>query len=179
MFNKYVEVDESDSISSDELKSLLLNLNLNLTQALLEDYKEAHLSEIGADSSRSGENLTWEQFYQLYSLILKNQTSLFREILNEKPMKEMNIQEHLAKNEKNLKECFKAYDTNKTGYLDYQEFVSMLLDLNLNKQFQKHIDPAVSFQVFCHQMWTFFDINADGNISFDEFIRVYNEFLDR
>ena len=32
-----------DSIQDDELKSLLLNLNINVTQLILDDYKEAHL----------------------------------------------------------------------------------------------------------------------------------------
>jgi hypothetical protein len=49
-----------DSISSDELKSLLLNLNLHCNQMVLDDYKEAHFSALGADSSRSGESINWE-----------------------------------------------------------------------------------------------------------------------
>ena len=61
-----------DCIQDDELKSLLLNLNLNMTQLVLDDFKEAHLQDIGADSSRSGETVTWEQFERLYWLILRN-----------------------------------------------------------------------------------------------------------
>lgn len=72
MFNQYAEIDQSESISSDELKSLLLNLNLNLTAGLLEDYKEAHLNEIGADSSRSGDTINWDHFRSLFCLILRN-----------------------------------------------------------------------------------------------------------
>ena len=49
-----------DVIQNDELRSILINLNLNLSQLVLDDYKEAHLQEIGADSSRSGDTTTWE-----------------------------------------------------------------------------------------------------------------------
>ena len=49
-----------DAIQNDELRSILLNLNINMNQLTLDDYKEAHLHEIGADSSRSGDTITWE-----------------------------------------------------------------------------------------------------------------------
>jgi Ca2+-binding EF-hand superfamily protein len=179
MFNHYVEVDESDCISSDELKSLLLNLNLNLSSLLLEGYKEAHLTEIGADSSRSGDTMNWDQFRSLYILILRNQSSFFREIYNDRKIKELDIQKHLAVNEDNLKQCFRIYDIDNSGLLDYKEFVQMIQDLSLDKQFSQHLDPTSSFNNFCYQMWASFDINTDGKISFDEFIKFYNEVLDR
>ena len=174
LFTQYVEVDESDSISSDELKSLLLNLNLNLTPLLLDDYREVHYSEMGAESSRSGDNLTWEQFRQLYALILRNQTSLFREIYNNKQVKDMDLQRHLADNEANLKSCFRLFDMDKSGYLDFNEFVSMLMDLSLHKQFARYPNPEQSFHSFCDQMWSYFDLDMDGKISFDEFVQAYN-----
>ena len=59
-------IDCLDSFYSDELKSILLNLNLNLHTHLLEDYKEAHGLELGADSSRSGESINWEQFKSFF-----------------------------------------------------------------------------------------------------------------
>jgi hypothetical protein len=84
MFNQYIEVDESQSIDTDELRSILLNLNLDLSPLTLEDYKEAFYQELGADSSRSGEQITWPQFRVLYCLILRNQSTFFREIYSGK-----------------------------------------------------------------------------------------------
>ena len=42
MFDQYVDVDESDCIQRDELRSILLNLNLDLSTSVLEDYIEVH-----------------------------------------------------------------------------------------------------------------------------------------
>lgn len=117
------------------MKSLLLNLNLNFSPLLLEDYKEAHLNEIGADSSRSGDEMTWEQFKKLFILILRNQTTLFREIYNNKKYKELDLQKHLNSNEESLRVCFKAYDVDDSGYLDFTEMTSLLTELSLHKQF--------------------------------------------
>lgn len=109
-----------DSISVEtELKSLLLNLNLNLPHNLLEDYKEAHLNEIGGESSRSSDDMTWEHFKKLLVLILRNQSTLFRDIYNNKSFKDLDMQAHLAENEKTLRECFKAYDIDESGFLDF------------------------------------------------------------
>ena len=93
---------------------------------VLDDFLEAHNIEMGADSSRSGDSFTWEQFRALYLLILKNQASYFREIYNGKKAKDLDLQAHLRENSDNIRICFDAYDTDKSGYLSFMELKIML-----------------------------------------------------
>ena len=60
LFQEYVQVSESNEIMKDELKSILLNLNLNVNMIVLDDYMEVFHQLIGGDSNRSGELYTWE-----------------------------------------------------------------------------------------------------------------------
>ena len=84
-----------DAIQNDEVRSILLNLNLDLSLLILDDYLEVHYVEQGADSSRTGESFGWDQFKQLYLLILRNQSTFFRELYNGKRLENINLQEHL------------------------------------------------------------------------------------
>jgi Ca2+-binding EF-hand superfamily protein len=162
----------------DELKSLLLNLNLHIDSDLLDDYKESYFNDQGADSSRNGDSMNWEQFKQLYTLVLRNQSSLFREIFNNKKREDINFSKHLKETEDSLKECFALYDIDDSGFLEWNEFVTFLQELSLHKQYQKHLDPNRAFMDFCDHMWHHFDKNMDGRISFDEFVTAYNTILD-
>ena len=158
----------------------MLNLNLDLNPLLLEDYKEARLNELNEpDSSRNGDTMNWEQFRHLYNLILRNQSTYFREIYNNKNIRELDLQKHLSENEENLKMCFRIYDVDDSGYLCYKEFKEMLQELNLHKQFARHWDPTAAFDNFVDGMWYQFDLNADGRMSYDEFVTAYNNVLDR
>ena len=150
-----------------------------MNQLTLDDYKEAHLHEIGADSSRSGDTITWEQFKSLYLLILRNQSTLFREIYNGKKIEDLNLQSHLEENEKNIQLCFRVYDADQSGYLSIDELKTFLTEMNLHRQFAKHYNPAQAFESFVYQTWNRFDINKDGKISYDEFITVVNQIMDR
>jgi len=114
---------------------------------------------MGADSSRSGETITWEQFRSLLCLILRNQSTLFREIYNGKRVEELDLQQHLMENEENVKVCFRVYDQDQSGYLDFNEMKDFLQELNLHRQFAKHWDPRGAFENFCHAMWSQFDLN--------------------
>ena len=91
-FITYCEVDGSDFIHKDEMRSLLLTLNLNLGSTQLEDYIEALNVELGADSSRSGEFYSIEHFKILYLLILRNQTTFFRELYSGKKADDIDLQ---------------------------------------------------------------------------------------
>jgi Ca2+-binding EF-hand superfamily protein len=114
--------------------------------------------------------MTWDHFKKLFVLILKNQTSLFRDLYNNKSFNELNMQKHLANNENSLRECFNVYDKDESGYLDFNELTELLTELSLHKQFSRHMDPNGAFRDFCYYMWHRFDINNDGKISFDEFV---------
>ena len=59
-------------IHKDEIRSILLTLNLNINQMVLDDYLEAFNLELGADSSRSVEQFTLGNFIALYKMILVN-----------------------------------------------------------------------------------------------------------
>lgn len=78
-------------IDISELKAILLNLNIAPTQHVLDDYRELHLQELGADSSRNGEQMNWEQFRELYLLILRNQSTYFREVYNGREFHEIDL----------------------------------------------------------------------------------------
>tara|TARA_B110001450_G_C17469051_1_gene419381 strand:- start:171 stop:659 length:489 start_codon:yes stop_codon:yes gene_type:complete len=132
-FNRYVEVDSSDSIQRDEVRSILINLNLDASQLVLDDYLDAHNLDLGADSSRSGETFSWESFRALYVLILKNQTGYFREIYNGKDPKTLDINSQLKDNTNNIRICFDVYDVDKSGYLSFMELKMMLMEMNLHK----------------------------------------------
>ena len=60
-----------DAIQKEELRSILLGLNLDLKEMILEDYCEVHFAD-GTDSSRSTESYNWDQFRGLFLLILKS-----------------------------------------------------------------------------------------------------------
>ena len=85
---------------------MLLNLNLDASQHLLDDYLEAHNLELGADSSRSGETFTWESFRSLYLLILKNQSGYFREVYNGKDPADLDINLQLKDNNNTRSVCY-------------------------------------------------------------------------
>ena len=134
---------------------------------------------MGADSSRSGESMTWEQFRALFVLILRNQSTYFREIYNEKKIAELDLQKHLKENEENLKLCFRVYDKDNSGYLDFSELTQLLREMSLHRQFALHYNPEQAFNYFCRKIWYGFDANGDGKISYEEFIQIFNTILDR
>ena len=158
---------------------MLLNLNLDASQHLLDDYLEAHNLELGADSSRSGETFTWESFRTLYLLILKNQSGYFREIYNGKDPADLDINLQLKDNNNNVRVCFDEYDTDKSGYLSYAELKVMLTEMNLHKQFATWWNPQFAFDNFVQSIWVGFDANMDDKISFEEFIKIFNAILDK
>ena len=123
--------------------------------------------------------MNWEQFRDLYLLILRNQSSFFREVYNGRPFNEIDLQAHLQENEDSMKMCFQVYDSDGSGYLNFNELKEMLRDLNLHKQFAKHYHPEKAFEGFCWGMWQNFDKNSDGRISYDEFVQVHNTIMDR
>lgn len=179
IFNQYVEVDESDCIQRDELRSILLNLNLDISPQVLDDYIEVHNQDLGADSSRSGEPYTWDQFRSLYLLILRNQSTFFRDIYNGKPEVEIDLQLKLEENNSNLRLCFEKYDADRSGFLEYGEVKSLLLEMNLHKQFALRFDPQGAFDSYVKGIYSSFDQNSDGKISFEEFVCLYNALVDR
>ena len=83
-------MDDSDFISKEEVRSILLNLNINVSQLILDDYLDVHNADVGADSNRSGDTYTLDNFLTLFCLILKNQATYYRELYNGKKKTEIN-----------------------------------------------------------------------------------------
>lgn len=75
--------------------------------------------------------------------------------------------------------CFEKYDVDKSGYLEYQEIRSLLLEMNMHKQFALHYQPVQAFEGYVIHVWRTFDKNMDGKISFEEFVHLYNSLVDR
>ena len=128
---------------------------------MLDDFLEVFLQE-ESDSSRAGESFTWEQFQAFFLLVMRNQTSYFRELYNGKKQEEIDLQEHMKENSDNIRVCFEAYDEDKSGYLCMNEVQKLLIELNLHKQFSKHFNPVAAFNHFCARVWQSFDKNQDG-----------------
>ena len=128
-------MDDSDFISKEEVRSILLNLNINVSQLILDDYLDVHNADVGADSNRSGDTYTLDNFLTLFCLILKNQATYYRELYNGKKKTEINYQQALQENNLNVRVCFDVYDVDKSGYLDYFELRTLLQEMNLHKQF--------------------------------------------
>ena len=166
-----------DFIQKEEIRSILLNLNIDLSQLVLEDYFEAQSTDL--DSTSSFDSYHFEMFKSLYLLILRNQSSFFREIYNGKKPCEINLQKHLKENNENIKLCFETYDVDKSGYLCHDELLILLQEMNLHKQFERHYNPAWAFNNFVDSVWRSFDVNMDDKISYEEFIEVFNTILDR
>ena len=85
------------------MKSILLNLNLDMPTSVLDDYIELHLADMGTDSSRYGEVYNRDQFLALYLLILRNQSSYFRDLYNNIKQDDINMQQKLEENNNNLR----------------------------------------------------------------------------
>ena len=63
-----------------------------MSPTVLEDYIELHLADMGTDSSRYGEVYNRDQFLALYLLILRNQSSYFRDLYNNIKAEDINMQ---------------------------------------------------------------------------------------
>ena len=128
-------------IHKDEIRSILLNLNLNLSQLVLDDFLELFNLELGADSSRSVEQFTLGNFISLYKMILVNQSTYFREIFNGKSVEDIDLQFHLRENDANCQLCFKVYDADNSGYLSFMELKTCLMEMNFHRQFARQYNP--------------------------------------
>ena len=75
--------------------------------------------------------------------------------------------------------CFDAYDSDKSGHLDYNELKTLLVEMSLHKQFARHYNPDAAFEHFIDGIWRGFDTNRDGKLSYEEFVHIFNTILDR
>ena len=66
--------------------------------------------------------------------------------------------------------CFDVYDKDNSGFLSLEEIETLLIEMNLHKQFSKRADPVGAFDQFVKEIWKTFDQDEDGKISFHEFV---------
>lgn len=146
-------------INKEELRSALLNLNLDLSQQILDDFIEVDDSNVDEENPRSDDTYSQENFIKLLTLILSNQSTFFREIYNGKTAREVDLQAHLKQNNANIRLCFDVYDNDKSGYLDYMELRTLLTEMNMHKQFARHWNPQYAFENFVAGVIKTFDRN--------------------
>ena len=77
----------------------------------------------------------------MYLLILKNQSGYFRDIYNDKDVKDLDITLQLRDTNNNIRTCFDVYDTDRSGYLSFPELKVMLTEMNLHKYFATFDNP--------------------------------------
>ena len=82
-------------------------------------------------------------------------------------------------NKKDIKRIFKEYDLNKNGSIDYEELRDLLLDLGLDSQFGEYADPEAAFNQYLAYQWYQTDKNGNGFISYEEFIDIHNNLIDK
>ncbi len=74
-------------------------------------------------------SIDYNQFEELFLLILKNQTTYFRAIYQGKTDKEINLENMMDSNIEDIVKIFETYDLNKNNFIDYEELRELLIDL--------------------------------------------------
>ena len=83
-------------------------------------------------------------------------------------------------NKQDIERIFETYDQNKNNNIDYDELRELLIDLEFEKQFtDEDQDTESAFEEFLAEIWTKYDRNGDGFISFEEFIDIHTDLIDK
>ncbi len=142
--------------------------------------------------------MPFEEFADIFKLIMRNQSPYFRSLYKRKGHeggsnghKPINYQMIIELNQKDIKHIFDAYDVNQNGFIEYEELRELLIDLGLDQLF---FDPnipmdgseaadempeqsAAAFEEYCRAVWNQYDENQDGYISLEEFAPIHSELV--
>ena len=67
---------------------------------------------------------------------------------------------------------FNKYDTGSKGFIVYADLCALFEDLGLKEKFKYHFDE------FMKEQMKKYDLNLDGVISYEEFVKIHNELIE-
>ena len=182
-----------DSIQIEELKALLLHCNLQLEEEAYEDYLAKYYE------LQRPQTVEKEDFLNVFQLILKNQSPYFRQLYKrkghesgQKGQKPIDFKGILDQTRHDIRSIFEAYDVNQNGFIEYEELRELLIDLGLDAVFfdmngvidgseanEEMPEQSAAFEEYVRAVWDQYDNNKDGFLSFEEFIPVHSDLIDK
>jgi len=159
------DYDGSGTIDMTELRELLLELRLNVSNDFLEDYTTTIFANLDKDKSKK---ISFTEFEKLYKEVISNQPTGVRKM---NTRERINVHD-LHNVEAMLRRAFETYDADGSGYLDTPEMLQLLMDVGFP-------DPhGDGFQSVLSEHMEFADLDADGKVDFHEFVLYSNALLD-
>jgi len=159
------DYDGSGTIDMTELRELLLELRLNVSSEIIEDYTTTIFSNLDRDKSKK---ISFAEFEKLYKEVIANQPTGVRK---QNTKERINVHD-LHNVEAMLRRAFETYDADGSGYLDTPEMLQLLQDLGFP-------DPhGDGFQSVISEHMEFADLDSDGKVDFHEFVLYSNALLD-
>ncbi|CAF3614151.1 unnamed protein product [Rotaria sp. Silwood1] len=145
--------DKSGTISSSEIKQILIALNFKPTDSLLRKVMKE------MDSNGNGTSKFYFIFFKQ-----KKQTFIFYTVEFEEFVKVMGSIYERKFTEDEMRRAFTCFDTDQSGYITIDELRQVLHQLNQNISEQRIVDALNQI-----------DIDHDGKISFEEFVQLFHE----
>jgi len=153
-------IDMTDST----LRELLLELRLNVSAEMLEDYSATIFSNLGDKAKK----ISYTEFEKLYKEVIANQPTGVRKLNTRQRIDVLDLHDVEAR----LRRAFETFDADGSGYLDTPEMLQLLTDIGFP-------DPhGDGFQSVIAEHMDFADLDADGKVDFHEFVLYYNALLD-
>ena len=143
-FNEFVEMGGTDSIDYQELKPLLLHLNLKMSDEMMNGY----LDNINTQESESGSGalpsrISHDTFSKLYLNILANQNEYFRHVYRDE-VKNLDYKWMAEMTVKDAKTIFSKYDPESKGFITYDSLCEMFEDMGLKDRFRHTFDSFMA-----------------------------------
>ena len=123
---------------------------------------------------------------------MKNQSETFRRIYNGAKKEAIPLEEIILKNREDARAIFNAYDLNQNSFLEYEELRELLIDLGLDAVFfdmngvmdgseanEEMPEQSAAFEEYVRAVWDQYDTNKDGFLSYEEFVPVHSDLIDK
>ncbi len=100
-----------------------------------EDILEDYLTKFYEHQRSQVESIDLGQLFDFTSLVLKNQSPLFRKLYNGEKESAVGLDNIIESNTSDIKAIFTAYDNNENGFIEYEELRELLIDLGHDTMF--------------------------------------------